>query len=442
MKRILLSAGMIAVVGALAIGGTIAFYNDTETSTGNIFTAGSIDLKVDHTKASYNGEPCVSSCTETGGDLIVNGGFEIPEPVANGSQWEVYPSGIAGWSVVSGAGIEIQEGGVAGAPHGGDQLAELDSHGSGSQSTIEQVITTVPGGKYRLTFWHSPRPNNGPSDDNEIELNVLITSSSGVIINDTVGESMTGGSNTSWTQYAYDFVAVDGQTSIRFSDSGSQADTLGGYLDDVSMFALNCTETGFPYGGQCHLWNERDLGQDDIFWNFPDIKPGNYGTNVISLHVDSNDAFVCLLPDNLVDSDNVPTDPELEFPDPNTSQVDGELSDYLEFFGWLDDGDGLYQVGETVVLPAGTPMNQIETELVAMNLTPSQPISVGLMWCAGTQTGPQVTGDPDQITCDGNGMGNIAQTDSVVSDFVAYAIQQRNNEGFSCGDVDLDNLEE
>ena len=77
-----------------------------------------------------------------------------------------------------------------------------------------------------------------------------------------------------------------------------------------------------------------------------------------------------------------------------------------------------------------------------MNLTASQTISVGLMWCAGTQTGPQVTNDVGPVSCDGNGMGNIAQTDSVVSDFVAYAIQQRNNEGFSCGDVDLDNLEE
>ena len=58
MKKILLSAGTIVVVAALAVGGTIAFYADTETSTGNIFTAGSIDLTVDHTKASYNGEEC------------------------------------------------------------------------------------------------------------------------------------------------------------------------------------------------------------------------------------------------------------------------------------------------------------------------------------------------------------------------------------------------
>src|SRR3989344_908853 len=55
MKRILLSIGTLVVVGAIVAGATIAFYNDTETSTGNIFVAGSIDLKVDHTLATYNG---------------------------------------------------------------------------------------------------------------------------------------------------------------------------------------------------------------------------------------------------------------------------------------------------------------------------------------------------------------------------------------------------
>src|SRR3990167_10373780 len=58
MKKILLSLAMIVVVAGAVAGGTIAFYNDTETSTGNVFTAGSIDLTVDHTKASYNGEEC------------------------------------------------------------------------------------------------------------------------------------------------------------------------------------------------------------------------------------------------------------------------------------------------------------------------------------------------------------------------------------------------
>jgi len=44
MKRILISLSIIGVVSAFAIGGTIAFFSDTETSTGNTFTAGTLDL--------------------------------------------------------------------------------------------------------------------------------------------------------------------------------------------------------------------------------------------------------------------------------------------------------------------------------------------------------------------------------------------------------------
>ncbi len=44
MKRILLSIGTLALVGVVAVGATTAFFSDTETSEGNTFTAGSIDL--------------------------------------------------------------------------------------------------------------------------------------------------------------------------------------------------------------------------------------------------------------------------------------------------------------------------------------------------------------------------------------------------------------
>ena len=48
MKRILLGLVFIAGSGAVIAGGmTGAFFSDTETSTGNIFTAGAIDLLVD-----------------------------------------------------------------------------------------------------------------------------------------------------------------------------------------------------------------------------------------------------------------------------------------------------------------------------------------------------------------------------------------------------------
>ncbi len=45
-KKIIISLSVIGVVVAIAIGGTIAYYNDTETSTGNTFTAGTLNLQV------------------------------------------------------------------------------------------------------------------------------------------------------------------------------------------------------------------------------------------------------------------------------------------------------------------------------------------------------------------------------------------------------------
>lgn len=53
-----MSASTIAFVSALVIGGTGAFFSDTETSTANVFTAGAIDLKVD-SQQHYNGNECV-----------------------------------------------------------------------------------------------------------------------------------------------------------------------------------------------------------------------------------------------------------------------------------------------------------------------------------------------------------------------------------------------
>ncbi len=57
MKSIVTSLGMIVFVAAIVAGGTGAFFNDTETSTGNVFTAGAIDLKVDSV-AHINGLVC------------------------------------------------------------------------------------------------------------------------------------------------------------------------------------------------------------------------------------------------------------------------------------------------------------------------------------------------------------------------------------------------
>src|SRR3989304_9639036 len=53
-SKVLLSGATILAAAALIIGGTFAFFSDTETSTGNVFAAGELDLKVDNT-SYYNG---------------------------------------------------------------------------------------------------------------------------------------------------------------------------------------------------------------------------------------------------------------------------------------------------------------------------------------------------------------------------------------------------
>ena len=52
MKKILLSLLSIGVVAVVAIVGTRAFFSDEEKSTGNVFEAGALDLKIDY-KSTY-----------------------------------------------------------------------------------------------------------------------------------------------------------------------------------------------------------------------------------------------------------------------------------------------------------------------------------------------------------------------------------------------------
>ena len=422
MKKILISLSIIGVVGAIAIGATVALFNDTETSTGNIFTAGSIDLKVDHTRATYNGEACVGECTETGGELVLNGGFEAPDVPTDG--WAIYPNGsLTSWNVESGAGLEIQDH-AAGLPHGGNQLAELDSNNS---SVISQTITTVAGQKYRLRFWYSPRPNR-PAGDNTIGAVVQVVSNSAILVNATIGASSSGGQTTNWQEFTYDFTAVDASTKIKFSDLGT-SNSYGGYLDDIGLKELSCS-SHFPSGGTCTLWNDKDLSRGDTFWSFNDVKPGDSGTNIISLHASSNDAYACLITNNVIDAEDTVIDPEIKAGD-NINSVVGELSQFIKIFAWEDaNQNNSYEVGEIILLPVNSALTAKMNPAIA--LTASNTKNIGIAWCAGTQS---LSGST--ISCNGSSMGNIAQTDITYASVTAYAEQQRNNPNFNCANVVL-----
>lgn len=54
MRKILTSIMVIGIVATMLGAGTFAIFSDTETSTGNTFTAGTLDLKVDYGKDDPN----------------------------------------------------------------------------------------------------------------------------------------------------------------------------------------------------------------------------------------------------------------------------------------------------------------------------------------------------------------------------------------------------
>jgi predicted ribosomally synthesized peptide with SipW-like signal peptide len=359
-KRILISLGVIGVAAAAVIGGTIAYFNDTETSTGNIFTAGSIDLKVDHYFQSYNGNKCAEYCevSAQAENLVSNGGFENPE-VTNSAKWQIFPSGTADlvWTVEWEGGSETYGGktrpapalaeyheGVLGSAYEGNQYAELDSDWFGPNDPLNnepasvriwQDIPTVEGGVYQVSFAFAPRPNTG-FGENQLEFVWDGT------VKDTVSGSAGSGS-INWTVKTYEVVASGDTTRIEFADKGT-ANSLGTFIDDVRVYQMDCDYS--MIGGTCELWEETNLDEQSFFV-FEDVKPGDYGRNVISMHVSNNDAWSCLIIDNIDNQENQVKDPEIEAGDEEESEV-GELGGYIQAFVWADkDHDALFDPDES-----------------------------------------------------------------------------------------------
>ncbi|MBU1102159.1 hypothetical protein KJ853_00690 [Patescibacteria group bacterium] len=185
----------------------------------------------------------------------------------------------------------------------------------------------------------------------------------------------------------------------------------------------NCQDIYFK--SHCMLWGEKDLTGQETFFNFDDVKPGDRGTNIISMHVFDNDAFSCLLVTDPVDNENDVVEAE-----GNDSGQPGELSQFLSAVLWEDTTqDNAYNAGEPILYgPAA--LKDIKT-MNRLPLTATSTAYIGLAWCLGTQTVDGV------ISCSGVGNQDISQTDSFLASLTAYAEQQRNNPNFTCAAVVL-----
>jgi len=253
-----------------------------------------------------------------------------------------------------------------------------------------------------------------------------------------------------------------------FSDSETSLGNtfVAGDIDlqiDNESYAIDWNIPGYPqptgaFVASTHTsWELRDLTVEKFF-DFVDLKPGDYGEDTISVHVGSNDAWMCAAAQITEDQDNSCTDPE-NADDPTCQDPggDGELDEEVNFAFWVDDGDNVFEIGEPTPFLSG-PISGIDEQgqitladsqssiLGATNPIPGgTTFYIGKYWCFGdvNQTPVDPASGPQDETrsplnagtgfsCSGASVDNAAQTDSVVGDLEFYAEQSRNNPDFSC----------
>lgn len=217
------------------------------------------------------------------------------------------------------------------------------------------------------------------------------------------------------------------------------------------------------------------------FFNFTDIKPGDWGEDTISLNVRDNESWLCADVTLTSDNDNGLVDPEGDDGDVTPGPIgEGELADAVNWYWWADDGDNVFECtmedtdldpatpdvcnpeteGSEQLLPAG-PMGALnvgQTATVTLAdsisniwtnesddpLDPQDVRFVGKAWCFGDSDFlpyPQDGGNQQNfpstrpVLCDGSGVNNITQTDSFTADISFRAVQSRNNEDFVCEEL-------
>ena len=433
MKKILLSLGVIAVVGVVVAGATGAFYNDTETSTGNIFTAGSIDLKVDHLKQTYNGVDCKTCNVD-----ILSNTSNLVVATTGGSDPAIFPH----------AAVVVTPTSVTTSGSNWDaNIPDAEWIWATDPVLLADVTTDVTYTFEKKFTW------NGPFAGASVNFAVASDNSYEVWLNGTKIAFDTSENNHS----SADVIAVDltsyivqGTNTLQFvvknwaQPNGTVLSNPAGlkyalHIDGQCGAGFEESVPGFQ--NACRLWTEKDLGDGDTFFNFGDVKPADWGTNVISLHVYDNDAYACLIVGDNDDQENTLLETETENGDGvgiGNDNGDGELSDYIDVFTWLDeDADGVFDSGETSITgPASLSSFGSLMSLDSENeewLTATTTTNIGLVWCAG-----DLEVDEEGVSCDGSGMPNKAQSDSFSASLTAYAEQVRNNGAFSCASVDLD----
>jgi len=253
-------------------------------------------------------------------------------------------------------------------------------------------------------------------------------------------------------------VAVWGSTAF-FSDT----ETSTGNVFEAGQVDLKVGNTSYYNGEKSDntSWVLGDL-DDELFFNFTDVKPGDTSEDTIELKVVDNPSWVCATLTLDANDENVMNNPEEKAGDVTDNpedSFDGELAQELHFVWWPDDGDNVLEtdeapmayymwdklsnlVGDDNVLEltlADSKLNFFTGARPGTPLDGDTPYFIGKAWCMGEMTlDPVAEGEgvnpmvASGVTCNGANVDNKSQTDLVNGTLQFYAEQARHNEQFLC----------
>jgi predicted ribosomally synthesized peptide with SipW-like signal peptide len=231
---------------------------------------------------------------------------------------------------------------------------------------------------------------------------------------------------------------VIGGTTAYFSDtetSNNNTFTAGSIdlkVDNTCTYnGIACPNMKDPAGNDLVLnWAATDLGASHKFFYFTDVKPGDYGEDTISLHVDSNDAcgFVKITKPAANDTDVSCPEPEMAVETACAPTSDGELDENTIFSIWSDMGTSQSTNGDCanvvpgdnkyspncgdILLTQGT-LDEVENWGLG-KLSNATTYYYGISWTVPTT------------------VGNEVQTDSFTGDVEFNVIQSRNYNNGIC----------
>jgi len=374
-KKIIASLATIAVVGAAAIGGTIAYFSSQQVSEGNIIKAGTIDLEINHSAQTYNGidcEACVQEVVSGTDDMIV--------------AWRLAGSWVG-----------------YGTPWNAVEVAKNSAWNTLYDSSNNEIpwiwgretATGFEGYRFEKTFsW------TGPTTTASVTLDLLADNTYRVKLDGTqICADMSNDSSNYTDIQTCDLgnITTGGHTlTIEVTNEASwwwQNNPAG--LTYKLTIDGNCDDPDSYFGQHCALWQTGQFANQKFF-NFDDVKPGDWGTNKISLTVTSNDANVCMY----------------VIPATTTEAADTALASYIKFNLKYDGAQIATNISlsNLVQLLGALPTNNTKY--------------VNVEWCFGAFDG--------QGNCDGSGNQNDAQGGQILADLGFYAEQTRHNGSFAC----------